>query len=363
MFADRLDRHLARQFVQSFIGVLCGACLLYGIIDFSDRSGAYHGPDWLIWALRLYGNRLAKVAVQLSPAALLIAAGLTLSSLRRRSELVAALAAGRSPARLVLPLLAVALAAGGAAYEFDDGFAVHAALRADLISLQHFGIWGSWGTYPLPKHWLRIAGKIVHVGEPLAGGGFGDVQIFEMADDFSLARRIDAASMRPESGDRFLLEGVAIRTFEGSAEHVERRDRWEVDLPGASSIGSIARSKPEMLSRSELRRQIELRTGLGLDVAEERFEYYSRVAYALLGGVGALLAALLAFRVGRRGHVSTSLLEGLFVSGGLWAALGAARTLSVLGRLPTAVSAFLPQGLALLLGAVLLLRLEHRAAW
>ncbi len=363
MLADRLDRHLASRFLQSFAGVLCGVCALYGIIDFSDRSGSYHGPAWFVWVLRLYGNRLSKVAVQLSPAALLIAAGLTLSALRHRSELIATLAAGRSPARLVLPLLLAALAAGGLAYEFDDAFAVRAALRAELISVEHFGIWGSYRTSLAPKHWLRLPGRILHVGEPLADGGFGDVSIFETSPDFTLSRRVDAAAMRPAGGDRFVLDRAEVRTFDASGEHVEKPGRWEVELPGAAAIAGLERGKPEMLPRADLRRQIRLRSVLGLDVAEELFEYYSRVAYVLTGCAGALLAAALALRTGRKGHVATSLLEGLLVSAGLWAALGVAKALSIAGRLPPVVCAFLPQGLAFLVGLAALARLQRRTSW
>ncbi|HUB05964.1 MAG TPA: LptF/LptG family permease [Myxococcales bacterium] len=363
MFADRLDRHLVRRFLASFAGVLGGVCLLYAIIDFSDRSSAYQGAGWFGWVLRLYGNRLAKVAVQLSPAALLIAAGLTLSSLRHRSELVAALASGRSPARLVLPLFLAAVVAGAAMYEFDDAFAVRAALRAELISAEHFHLWGSYRTNFAPKHWLRLPGRILHVGDPLEGGGFRDVSVLETGPDFSLVRRIDAAAMHPEGGDRFLLEGAEVRTFDGAAERVERPGRWEVELPGAAAIAGLERGKPEMLPRADLRRQIRLRSGLGLAVGEELFEYYGRVAYALTGCAGVLLAAALALRAGRKGHVATTLLEGLLVSAGLWAALGVAKALSISGRLPPAICALLPQALALLVGAGFLVRLQRRTSW
>ena len=209
-----LDRYLAKRFLRSFLAVLLGVCALYGVIDFADRAGDYTGTGWFVWVLRLYGNRLAKVAVLVSPAAMLIAAGLTLSALRARSELVAALAGGRSAARMVVPLALCSLLVGLAVYQFDDSIAVHSALKAERISAEHFHIWGAYRTYLAPKRWLKLEGRILQLGDALPEGGFKDVSIFEMSKDFSLLRRIDAETMVPAGGDGWLLRGVQLRSFD-----------------------------------------------------------------------------------------------------------------------------------------------------
>jgi lipopolysaccharide export system permease protein len=364
-----LDRYVAKRFLRSFLAVLLGACALYGVIDFADRAGDYTGAGWFLWVLRLYGNRLAKVAVLISPAAMLIASGLTLSALRARSELVAALAGGRSPARLVVPLALCSLLVGAAVYQFDDSVAVHSALKAERISAEHFHIWGAYRTYLAPKRWLKLEGRILQLGDALPEGGYKDASIFEMSKDFSLVRRIDAEAMRPAGGDSWLLRGVQLRRFDvpagarGSGPQFERAAELRLDLPGAAAIQQVAPGRPEMLSRSELRHQIDVRQLLGLGTEEDWFEYYSRVAYVLVGCAGTLLAAALALRGNRRGNVSTALLEGLVVAGVLWAFLGIAKALSISGKLPPLVCAFAPELFGVAAGLALLAQVNRRASW
>ncbi len=360
---DRIDRHVARRFVTSFVEVLLGVCLLYAIIDFSDRSGDYTGPGWVSWVLQLYANRLAKVAVLVSPAAMLVAAGLTVSSLRSRSELAAILSAGRSPFRLAVPIFACALAAGGIVYAFDDAVAVHAALRAERITAEHFHVWGSWRTYFERQTWLRLGGTVLHVGDPTPDHGFRDATVLEMSSDFSLRRRVDARRMSPAGGDLWLLSGARVRTFDGDRESFARMDTLRLSLPGADAIHDILPGRPEMLSRAELRSQIRLRRRLGLSTDEDWFEYFGRVAYVLVGAAGTLLAAALALRGGRRGHVATSLLEGLVVAGSLWGSLGVARALSISGKFSPATSAFAPEVLALALGTALVVQAGRKTNW
>jgi lipopolysaccharide export system permease protein len=361
-----LDRYVARRFLLSFAAVLAGVCALYGVIDFADRAGDYTGAAWFLWVLRLYGNRLAKVAVLVSPAAMLIAAGLTLSALRARSELVAAVAGGSSAARLVWPLVACSLLTGLAVYQFDDAVAVHAALEAERISAEHFHIWGAYRTYLAPKRWMKLEGRILQLGDPLPGGGFQGASVFQMSKDFSLARRIDAETMVPVGGDSWLLRGVQVRSFDGSGgtqSHFERVPELRLDMPGAAAIQQVAPGRPEMFSRGELRRQIDVRQLLGLGTDEQWFEYYSRLAYVLVGCAGTLLAAALALRANRRGNVSTALLEGLVVAAALWAFQGVAKALSLSGKLPPLVCAFAPELFGVAAGLALLAHVNRRTSW
>ncbi len=359
----RLDRHLGARYLVTVASVLAGVCFLYAVIDFADRAGALVGPDWLLWALRLYANRLPKVAVLVSPAAMLIAAGLTLSAARRHSELTAILAAGRSPARIVLPIALLALGLGGVVYELDDAVAVHAALRAERIAAEHFRMWGDYRTYFGAKRWLRLGSRILHLGEPLPGGGFSKATLLETSPDFAVTRRLDAEAIVPLGGERWRLDGVIERELGGGKQSLRRLSSLTLRLPGGEAIGKLAPGKPEMLSRAELRRQIGYREELGLDTAEDRFEYFSRVAFVLVGCAGAMLAAALSLRAGRRGHVATSLLEGLVVSALLWALLATAKALSLSGRLPPWACAFAPELAGVLLGGFALAQSSRRAAW
>jgi lipopolysaccharide export system permease protein len=240
---------------------------------------------------------------------------------------------------------------------------VPAVLQAERIGAEHFHIWGAYRTYFAPQRWLKLEGRILHLGSPLPEGGFKDASIFEMSKDFALDRRIDAETLVPVGGDAWLLRGVQLRSFDGPKERFERLAELRLELPGASAIAQVAPGRPDMLSRSELRRQIDVRKLLGLGTDEQWFEYYSRVAYVLVGCAGTLLAAALALRANRRGNVSTALLEGLVVAAALWGFLGIAKALSISGKLPPLVCAFSPELLGVAVGLGLLVQVDRRTAW
>lgn len=341
----RLDRYLVGRHLRAFAAVLSATCLVYAVIDFSDRSSSYTGDGWIGWTAELYGYRLLKVAALLSPVASLMAGGLTVSALRRRSEWVALLAAGLSPRRLIAPLAFSGVVIGVATAVFDDQVGVKAALQAERISAEHFHLWGSYAAYFEPKRWARVSDGILRLGQPLAGGGCRDVSLYRLSPDFTLSERIDAQAMVPLGGDRFRLDGARVRHFEGLQQKLSSPGSLELVLPAAAELFALAPGRPEMLSRSELTRQAEVRSQLGLPKGEQTYEADARIADAFAGCAGVLVAAALALRARRRGHLNPSLVEGIAIAAGLWALMAVFKSLSLAGRLDPWLCAFGPVGL------------------
>jgi lipopolysaccharide export system permease protein len=205
-----------------------------------------------------------------------------------------------------------------------------------------------------------VGSKLVHLGDPDDSGGFRDSSILQLSRDFKLVERLDVERFVP--GDLGLdLQGVERRRFVGDGQTLEWLPHLHLDLPEGERTLRLAPGRPEGMSRAELARQISLRSALGIASAEHRYEYYSRLAYALAGVAGALLAIALALRRGRTGHVNTTLVEGLVIAAGLWALLGVARALSIAGRLPPIVCAFGPEVLTLAVGLVALHHVNRSA--
>jgi lipopolysaccharide export system permease protein len=360
MTLDLVDRHLIARHLRLFLGLLAAGCLLFAVVDFADRAINFAGPGWAIWTLRYYANRLPKTAVQLAPAAMLMAGGLVISGLRRRSELTPLLAAGRSPLRIAVPLMLSCLALGVLVATFDDLVAVRGALRAERINVEHFHVWGSYRVYFAPKRWLRLGPWIVHLGEAIPGGGAHDVTFFEMSDDFTLQKRIDAAAMVRDHPDGFKLVDVQERTFDGLNQTVARHPELPLPVTGGAALFELAPGRPEMMPRHELREQAALRKLLGLDSREHLFEYYSRLAFGLAGLAGLLWALVLALRANRRGHLNATFIEGVAIAGLLFGLLGLGKSLAIAGQVPAPIAAFAPVGVTLLLGAIALYRASLR---
>jgi lipopolysaccharide export system permease protein len=360
MIPDLVDRHLIARHLRLFLGLLAAGCLLFAIVDFADRALNFAGPDWPLWTLRYYANKLPKTAVQLAPGAMLMAGGLVISGLRRRSELTPLLSAGRSPLRVAVPLMVSCLALGALVSLFDDHVAVRGALVAERINAEHFHVWGNYRVYFAPKRWLKLGPWIVHLGEAIPGGGAHDVTFFEMSSDFTLRKRLDAAALVRVQPDGYELVDVQERTFDGLGQKVSQYPRLPLPVTGGSALFELAPGRPEMMPRHELREQAALRELLGLDFREQLFEYHSRLAFGLVGLAGLLWALVLALRANRRGHMNASFIEGVVIAGLLLGLLGLGKSLAIGGQLPPVVAAFAPVSLALVLGAIALYRASLR---
>jgi lipopolysaccharide export system permease protein len=359
MRLDLVDRYLIDRHLRYFLGLLAAGCLLFAVVDFADRAINFSGPGWFLWTLRYYANRLPKTAVQLAPGAMLMAGGLVISGLRRRSELTPLLAAGRSPLRIALPLMLSCLVLGLLVTGFDDRVAVRGALRAERINVEHFHVWGSYRVYFAPKRWLRLGSWIVHLGEAIPGGGAHDVTFLQMKEDFTLLRRIDAAALVRDR-DGYKLVDVQERNFDGLNQQVVQRAEMPPPVSGGAALFELAPGRPEMMPLSELREQAALRELLGLDFREHLFEYYARLAFALAGLAGLLWAVFAALRANRRGHVNASFIEGVVIAGLLLGVLGLGKSLAIVGHLSPAVAAFAPVALALAFGGFALYRSSLR---
>ena len=245
---------------------------------------------------------------------------------------------------------------------FNENIAVAAALKAERITAEHFHLWGTYAAYFEPKRWVHAGSSIVHFGKSLPGGGSEEVSIFDLTPDFALRRRIDAREALPRGNGMFELRQARVRTFDGLKQRFDRFDSLTVDLPGAEEVFGLAPGKPEMLSSAELNRQVIARETLGLSNEEQRYEIAVRYAEVLTGGAGALVAAGLALRPRRRGHLNASLVEGVAIAGALWGMEAVFKGLSLAHRLTPWTCAFAPTLLALAVGLAAILLQSRRPA-
>jgi lipopolysaccharide export system permease protein len=354
-----LFRSLCRQYLATFVAVFAATVAVFLVADFVDRARAYTGPDWVSAVAVLYGYKAIVVGHQLAPAALLLAAGATVSALRRRGELTALKALGFPPHALLLPVGLCALAVCTGMVAFDERVVVRAARQVEEISTQRFNRGGDFAFYSTPKQWFRRGDSIFHLRGGDAERGFEQVSVLTLDRDFRLVRRLDAARMSPLAGTRWRLSGVVERRFAASgASTVSELPEGVYDLGVDASAFRIRMGRPEHMRLAQLREQIQARREVGLATSQFALALHNRFAYPLAGLPAALLAVLLAIRPGRKGHLTTALVEGLGVSVGLWGVMVACRTLVISERLVPVVAAWLPCVLLMGVAAVLWLRRE-----
>jgi lipopolysaccharide export system permease protein len=348
--------HVARRALLAFVASLAAVVALFLVVDFAEHSSVFAGPGWLQAVATIYAHRAMVVAYQTAPAAMLLAAAITASDLRRTREYTALRALGLGPWRVVAPVLTVALAVAIVLGYAGDAIVVGATARADEIMANRFHRATSFRRDHERKRWFRGEGgrRIYHLRGGSDEKAFERVTILDVSQDFRLVRRIDAARMSPgaEAGT-WLLEDVAERSFQsdGSVEtsFAQRRSYDFEEDPGAFAVRP---GRPAQMRIATLREQVELRRRLGLPSHDFALEAHNRLAYPLAGIPAGLLALGLALRRERKGHLTAALVESVAISVVFWALQGVCWSLGVSGRLAPVVAAWAPDALFFLAGLV-----------
>jgi lipopolysaccharide export system permease protein len=357
-----LFRYVLSTCAAAFAGIFAAMIAIYLVVDFVDTGSTYRGPD-LLWNLAdLYANRALVVARQLAPPALLLAAAVAVSTLRKRGELTAMRALGVQPATLYLPVAALALLVCACTVAFDEAVVVSAGRRVDDILTQRFDRWGDWRLYFLPKQWVRRGDWIFYLRAGDVDGGFTQVTLLRVDGRFELQQRLDAERMEPTGdGRRWRLTAVQERTFREDGQSPFRTlAELEVDLGVTRDDLRLRVGRPEQMRLPELREQIRVRRELGLPTGQLQLALHNRFAYPLAGLPGALLAVGLALRPNRKGHLTRAVVEGLGIVLAMWCLMVVGRTLALAQRLPVSVAAWLPAVALGLLAAALWLEAEGK---
>ncbi|MCP3101365.1 LptF/LptG family permease [Myxococcus sp. K15C18031901] len=351
--------YVLRNYLGFILGILGGLVLVFVVVDFVDRAKTYTGEGWALDAAKLYGYKALMAVQQLGPAALLLAAGTTVSALRKKGEVTAIRALTFGPSALYAPVLACGLVACTGLVAFDEYVATHAGRRVDEITTQRFNRWGDYNFYYSPKQRFRRGDSIFFLRSGSAQDGFQDVSIFTLSREFKLVKRLDAAGMTSLGGTRWRLEGVVERSFSGE-EHttVRNLESAEYDLGIEASAFRIRPGRPEQMRVPVLREQIVARRDVGLETKQYELALHNRFAYPLAALPAALLGVGLALRANRRGHLTAAIVEGLLVAVAMWGLMMVCRTLVLTERLSPLVAAWTPVVLLVVAAAALWLNRE-----
>lgn len=354
-----LFRYVMGLYAQYLVGVFLAVLVVFMIADFGDRLKVFVDHLWTDVAL-LYWNKTLVASQQLGPAAMLLAAGAGVSTLRKRGELTALDALAFRPANLYAPVAVVALAAAGGLVAFDEYVVTRASAQVDEISVSRFNSWGDWLYHHRPQQWFRVGNRIFHLRRGNASTGFEGVTILELTPEFRLASRIDADRMAHVEGGRWQLEGVVERHFSEGAAPVTQAERVVRDLEAPLRAFQIRTGRPEQMRLRELVQQIDARRRGGHATRHFILALHNRFAYPLTGFAAALVAVGLALRPGRKGHLTVALVEGLAIAVFLWALMVVGKALALGGHLPPPAAAWTPFTVLFLLALGLWLRWEGK---
>jgi lipopolysaccharide export system permease protein len=337
--------HLARRALAAFLGALAAVVILFLAVEFAEGASAFKGEGALQAAAMVYLYRAAAVAWQTAPAAMLLAASLTASGIRRTREYDAMRALGLGPWRVALPVLAVAALVAVGMVIFDDQFAAGAAAKADEIKVARGVTVNAWSRWQERKTWFRgrDGKRLYELRAAGPGGSFERVTILDVGPSFRLERRVDAARMLPGQDGAWVLEDVEERRFgDDGAMVLERAPRRIYRFDEDPMAFAVRPGWPAQMRRAVLAEQVAVRSRLGLPTAEYALEWHRKLAYPFAAVPASLLALALALRRGRKGFVTASLVESVGVSLVFYGMQGLSWSLARSGQLPPQAAAWLP---------------------
>lgn len=335
-----LERYVARLTGGLFVLLAVGLITLFLVIDFGDWLRVYAGRPLADIAL-LYWYRSHLAMVQFSPAALVLAAGLAVTTVRRRGEWTALRAVGASWAVVVRPIMAVAIAASLGLVVFQEYVVSESGPKSDRLMLERFERWGDFGVVYSPRRWFRVGTSLLNVRGESNPERLEDVRLFQMGERSELVRWIEARRLTFVRDGRWQADEATELFFEGAVARAGRSGSFELELPLRPELTQLAVGRPEWLPLTVLHRQVAVMDALQLPTEATRFAIHQRWASPAAAVLAALIVCLLGLR-GRQGSsVPRTLIEGAALTGGLFVLGMISRSLAINGRLAPGVAAWL----------------------
>jgi lipopolysaccharide export system permease protein len=361
-----LFRYVVRTYFAYFAVIATSALTIFLVADFVDRAKAYRGANWVVDVLVLYGYKALVAAQQLGPAITMLAAGATISVLRKRGELTALKSLAMGPLSLYLPVGICALVLAIFLAAFDETVVLDAGRRVDEISLHRFNHWGDWRFHYWRKQWFRIGNRVFYLRQANAEEGYVDATVLSLSGEFDLVERIDAGRMVHLEGTKWELSGVLERHFgKNNKSELLSYERRVYDFGKGATWNAfrIREGRPEQMHLGILRNQIDLRRNAGLPVRHFSLALHNRFAYPLTAVPAALLAVGVALRPGRRGHLMVAMVEGLVIAIVLWGLMVVSKTLVMADRMNPGIAAWAPALVLIAAATVTWLRREGKLGW
>ncbi len=334
------ERYVARLTAGLFVTLTLGVVTLFLVIDFGDWLRIYAGKPAADVAL-LYWYRSHVALVQFAPAALVLAAGLCVTVIRRRGEWTALRALGASPSTVVRPIMVVACTAALGLIAFQEFVVSQSGPNIDRVMVERFDRWGDFLSVYSPRRWFKVGDALLNVRGEQNPERLEDVRLFQMGASSQLVGWIEAGHLTWLTDGHWRADEATELRFEGAQAHPGRQGSFELELPLRPEVTQLAVGRPEWLPLTVLQRQVGLMGAMQLPTEATRFAIHQRWAAPFAAVLAALIACLVGLKGQRSASVPRTLLEGAGLYGGLFVVGMISRSLAINGRLAPPLAAWL----------------------
>jgi LPS export ABC transporter permease LptG/LPS export ABC transporter permease LptF len=365
-FPRILDAYVLREFLSTFLVVLCGFVLLMLVFTSFELVGDIIRNHVSLITVGLYLiNLTPSMLYAIAPLAVLIAVLATFGVLNRNSEIIAMKATGISLYRLVIPIVAIAATLAVSLFLFDEFYLPQANRRQEALRSTIKG--------RPPQTFLHPEQKWIF-GQPRAGEPgrifyyqffdhdreeFANLSVFEFDPvTFSISRRIFAGRVYWDADkNSWIFQNGWVRDFQGANQKGFRefKNTSFSEIHEEPSYFSKESLQSQEMNFGQLRRYIRDLRQSGFDTMRLRVALWHKLAYPLIAIVMAMLAIPFALSMGRRGSLS-AIAVAIGVALAYWMIDGLFGAMGTVNYLPAPLAAWSSDILFGLTGGYLLLR-------
>lgn len=383
---SRADRYILRQFVQTFFFGILAFVTIYLVVDlienlddFSDRNV----PAGIVVKYYLY--YIPEIIKLIVPISMLLAGLFTFSRLDSTHELTALRAAGRSMRRIAFPLLVLGLIVGGIMIWFN-GWVVpttnkeHFAIRRHNLGRDIVGGTNNLNLRISPTLHLQMdyfnpekgTANLVSLERldstarlviPERGSVDGTTGIIggDTIRTLAVVERIDAQQMIYDSTKKEwkMLTGIARNLSD--PERVASTPFAERVIPGLPITPeelNLSQQNSDELTLEELRSRIDQERLGGRDVRGLLIDYYSKFAFPFSAFIVVFFGIPFS-SAQRKGGAAIPIALTALISAAYLVFTEVSKTLSFTADIPPIVTAWLANGIFLLIGLANLWRIER----
>jgi LPS export ABC transporter permease LptF/LPS export ABC transporter permease LptG len=364
-----LDWYVAQKYARILLltaGGLAGIFYISTFLDLSDKL--FKGETTGRMLVSYFWFATPQFVYYIIPLSVLIAALVTIAVLTKNSELVVMKACGISLYRIAVPIMVIALLAGGTLFALEQTILGPWNRRAEAI--RHVIRGGSPETFDvLNRRWVvGTGGEIYHYNyfDPRQHR-FSGLTIYEFTDGMERLTRHTYAEHAVSLGESSpaVAPVVAAALDEGASGLWRLRGGWSREFADDRQPGAFAafdettrrfetaehfstdHPEPAFMSYSQLRRYTGQLEASGFDVAEQEVALARKVSFPFVTIVMTLLAVPFAVTIGRSGAMA-GIAVGIVLAITYWTANSVFAAMGTGGLIAPVLAAWAPN---LLFGA------------
>ncbi len=354
-----LHRHLSKEFFRVW-GLTFGTLVLVSqLIEVFYRLRRYAGHAMPVESFTAYLLlRLPQTLLILMPIATLLAAIVTLGLLSKRREVLAMRTLGLSPLYIATPILFFGLLTSGALAAANWTVIPMATRQSEriknvkLLGKQESALFGQ------NRLWLQLdRNRLMNIQlvHPTVDSLYG-VSIYRLSESFELEEMLDAGSIEFRDSRWWIVQGTRWRFHPDRSVEMETLQHAPIDLGKIPSDFREVVIDPDEMDGAQLGRYIAQLRRSGLDSARYEINYHAKLAIPVASLLMVLVGVPLGLRGTRRPQMAQGISLAILIS--IAYALIQAYAMALGSRVPPVAAAWLANGLLLILGSGLLVRLR-----